>query len=180
MNKREQFLLREALDFLIYRYLLSNHRRQGFEKAEIHIDMSKIIFQYIYIQKYRSIDFDKMMKIHDGLTEITDNLDRYGFDINDSDQDLSPIAEKTLDAIMKWTDKYLRKKMNRCDNDECIVGYEGNPEGASFLSIEDYLSYEANHTESSDLWGYDVFKYCPECGCKVKEILRDFKQDKKP
>ena len=32
--------------------------------------------------------------------------------------------------------------MNRCANDECTVGYEGGPEGSSFLSIEDYLELD--------------------------------------
>jgi len=25
-----------------------------------------------------------------------------------------------------------------------------------------------------DLWSYDAFKYCPDCGCKVKDILKDY------
>jgi hypothetical protein len=65
--------------------------------------------------------------------------------------------------------------MKRCPNDECSVGYECNPEGSSFLSIEDYLAH-VDSNATGDLWGYEVFKYCPECGCKVEDIFKDYKK----
>ena len=63
--------------------------------------------------------------------------------------------------------------MNRCANNECTVGYEGGPEGSSFLSIEDYLELDGRGAHG-DLWGFEAFKYCPECGCNVEEVLLDY------
>ena len=68
--------------------------------------------------------------------------------------------------------------MNRCLNDECILGYESTPEGCSFLDIKDYLSLEQRGAVG-ELWGYDPFKYCPECGCKFEDILYDYNKKSK-
>lgn len=67
--------------------------------------------------------------------------------------------------------------MKKCANNECIVGYEHNPEGSSFLGIEDYLELDGRGAHG-DLWGFEAFKYCPECGCKVEDVLLEYLENK--
>lgn len=86
MTKREKVLLYSILKFDIIRYLLSNThgRHDPVEKADRHMEISGIIFSYIFAREYNELkDWPIMMKIHDYLAEIlTDKLDEaIGFPI---------------------------------------------------------------------------------------------------
>ena len=79
LTKREKFILFQALEFEIYRYLMSNTfgREDGIEKAERHLNISKILVSFILLKKYNEIKhFEIMHAVHDFLAEIlTDRLD---------------------------------------------------------------------------------------------------------
>lgn len=79
LSKREKFMLFQALEFEIHRYLMSNTygREDPIEKAERHMNISAIVLSFITLKKYHEIyDFPKMKVIHDYLAEIlTDRMD---------------------------------------------------------------------------------------------------------
>ena len=79
ITKREKFMLFQALEWEINRYLMSNTygREDGNERAERHMNISAIILSFITLKKYHEIhDFPKMKVIHDYLAEIlTDRMD---------------------------------------------------------------------------------------------------------
>ena len=102
ITKREKFLLKESLEFLINRYILSKRRMNGMERAENHLEIAKVIFRFVNCKKDGCKDWAKILTIHDDLTIITDNLDKYGYDINDDEQDVSDMADKVLDAIVNF------------------------------------------------------------------------------
>lgn len=78
-TKREKFLLFQALDFDIQRYLMSCTfgREDGNEKAERHLIISQALVSFILLKKYNEIKhFEVMLEVHDYLAEIlTDRLD---------------------------------------------------------------------------------------------------------
>lgn len=78
-TKREKFLLFQALDFDIHRYLMSCTfgREDGNEKAERHLNISQALVSFILLKKYNEIKhFEVMLEVHDYLAEIlTDRLD---------------------------------------------------------------------------------------------------------
>ena len=106
ITKRERFLLKQSLDFNVHRYILSKRRMNGFERAEVHIEIAKTIYQFIYCHPDTCRDWDEIMLIHDKLTAITDHLDKYGFDIHDAEQDTYPITEKVMEALIEFTENY--------------------------------------------------------------------------
>lgn len=79
LSKREKFMLFQALEWEIHRYLMANTygREDGCERAERHMNISAIILSFITVKKYHEIhDFPKMKVIHDYLAEIlTDKMD---------------------------------------------------------------------------------------------------------
>lgn len=79
ITKREKFMLFQALEWEIIRYLMSNTygREDGYERAERHRNISAIILSFLTLKKYHEIhDFPKMKVIHDYLAEIlTDRMD---------------------------------------------------------------------------------------------------------
>lgn len=78
MSPREEYLLKQILDFDINRYLMANscQRLDGGEKAERHINMSKAIVGFITCDKRKEHDPVLYMPIHDYLAEhLTDKMD---------------------------------------------------------------------------------------------------------
>ena len=79
ITKREKFLLFQALEFDIHRYLMSCTfgREDGNEKAERHLNISRILVSFILLKKYNELKyFEVMHEVHDYLAEIlTDRLD---------------------------------------------------------------------------------------------------------
>lgn len=79
LSKREKFMLFQTLEFEIHRYLMSNTfgREDPIEKAERHMNISKILVSFILCTKYIELKhFEIMHKIHDYLAEIlTDRMD---------------------------------------------------------------------------------------------------------
>lgn len=111
VTRRERFLLCKALDFPVHRYILSKRRMQGMEKAEMHIEIAKIIFEFVNIRGYQCADWDKVMVIHDDLTVITDNLDKFGYNIDDQEeQDTNLIVSRVLKAIIEFIQNYNKKR----------------------------------------------------------------------
>jgi hypothetical protein len=75
----------------------------------MHIEIAKIIFDFINCRKNKSEDWDDVMKIHDDLTVITDHLDKYGYDVGEEDQETYLITERVLRAIIKFVENYSLK-----------------------------------------------------------------------
>lgn len=76
LNKREQFMLFKLLDFNLHRYLISL-KRSGMERAETHIEMSKMIWEVWKCQTFHDQDHEWMWAIHDAIAaQITDDLPR--------------------------------------------------------------------------------------------------------
>lgn len=110
ITKREKFLLWQALDFPVHRYILCKMRlTNGMEKAETHIQIAKIIFDFIYCRENKPEDWDNVMKIHDDLTIITDHLDKYGYNVNDEENDTCLITNRVLPAIIKFIENIKLK-----------------------------------------------------------------------
>lgn len=105
VSKREKFMLFQALEWEIHRYLMSNTygREDGVEKAERHMNISAIIFSFITLKKYHEIhDFPKMKVIHDYLAEIlTDRMDEViGFPIYKEIHDYDDLVLKFFNVII--------------------------------------------------------------------------------
>ena len=79
ITKRERFLLFEALEHYIHRYLMSctYGREDGNEKAEQHLKISSILVSFILLKKYNERKhFEAQIRVHDYLAEIlTDRMD---------------------------------------------------------------------------------------------------------
>ncbi len=77
LTKRELWALRTMLDFDIARYLMSVTfgRKEGAERADLHIAISKVLAEFIFLGDYRKVTI-ATMPIHDFLAHIlTDRLD---------------------------------------------------------------------------------------------------------
>ena len=93
MTKREKLLLYILLEFDIHRYLLANtyKRHDPVEKADKHMEISGIIFSYIFAREYNELkDWPVMMEIHNYLAEIlTNRLDEViGFPIDKESREI--------------------------------------------------------------------------------------------
>jgi len=76
LSKREKWALWSMLEFIINRYLMSNaiQRLDAGEKVQRHIEMSKIIAQFIFTCDEHSFEVNKSwLAIHDYLAEILTN-----------------------------------------------------------------------------------------------------------
>lgn len=86
MTTKEKFLLNKLLSFDVSRYLMANscQRLDGAEKAERHINISTIIYEYIKCKILTPDHYGEMRVIHDFLAEkLTDKMDEViGFPIN--------------------------------------------------------------------------------------------------
>ena len=110
VTKRERFMLFEALDFTIHRYLLANTygREDGHEKAQRHMEISGILVGFIRCQRYDEIrHFHIMKEVHDYLAEIlTDRMDEViGFPIFERPHDYDELVKKFFNVIMNNIDK---------------------------------------------------------------------------
>lgn len=106
ITKREKFMLFQALEWEIHRYLMSNTygREDGNERAERHMNISAIILSFITLKKYHEIhDFPKMKVIHDYLAEIlTDRMDEViDFPIDRRIYDYDEYALKFFNVIIE-------------------------------------------------------------------------------
>ena len=102
VTRREKFLLRKALDFPVHRYILSKRRMNGMEKAEMHIEISKIIFEFANVRGYKPEDWDDVIVIHDKLTVITDNLDQFGYNVDTLEEVFIRVVDNVLAAIIEF------------------------------------------------------------------------------
>ena len=95
-------MLRQRLDFLVHRYLLATIRQQSSEKAEIHVDISEVLFEFINCRcKHGYCDSEAILDIHDRLSVITNHMTVYGLDMNTLEpQDLTPVVTKVINAII--------------------------------------------------------------------------------
>ena len=102
LTKREKFMLFQALEFEIHRYLMSNTfgREDPIEKAERHMNISRILVGFVICTKYIELKhFEIMHEVHDYLAEVlTDKMD----EVIDF-----PIYEKIYDY-----DEYVLKFFN--------------------------------------------------------------------
>ena len=104
-TKREKFLLCQAIEHDVYRYLMSNTygREDGIEKAERHINISSIIVSFILCEKYSERKHTEiMMEVHDYLAEIlTDRMDEViGFPIYDKRPDYDELVIRFMNVIL--------------------------------------------------------------------------------
>lgn len=102
-SKREEFMLWRLLEFPLHRYLLSFRKGcgNGYERAERHIEISKILWEVWNVRTALPEHHGEWMAIHDLIADkITDHLPRIiGFD-------------PTVDLEYDWdilTDKFFRK-----------------------------------------------------------------------
>ena len=105
ITKRERFLLFEALEHYIYRYLMSctYGREDGIEKAEQHLKISSILVSFILLQKYNERKhFEEQIRVHDYLAEIlTDRMDEViGFPIDHRVYDYGEYVNRFFCVIM--------------------------------------------------------------------------------
>ena len=106
ISRRERFMLFQALEHEIHRYLMSNTygREDGCEKAERHINISSILVGFILCEKYSNRKhIELMMEVHDYLAEIlTDRMDEViGFPVYEKIYDYDEYAQKFFDVIVK-------------------------------------------------------------------------------
>jgi hemoglobin-like flavoprotein len=82
LSKREIWALKEMIMFDIKRYLMANscHRLDGYEKAQRHTTISKILCRFINASE----NADAWKQVHDYLADIlTDRMDEViGFPID--------------------------------------------------------------------------------------------------
>ena len=106
VTKRERFMLFQALEWEIHRYLMSNTygREDGVERAQRHMNISAIILSFITVKKYHEIhDFQKMKIIHDYLAEIlTDRMDEViGFPIKKEIHDYDEYVWRFFNVVIE-------------------------------------------------------------------------------
>jgi hypothetical protein len=109
ITKREKFMLSEALDFPIHRYLLANTygREDPIERANRHMEISGIIVGFIRCKKYHEIfHFSIMKEVHDYLAEIlTDRMDEViGFPVFERPHNYDELVEKFINVIFNYMD----------------------------------------------------------------------------
>jgi hypothetical protein len=104
ITNREKYLLWKALTFDINRYLMANscQRLDGYEKAERHINISKIMAEFILMRS--NLEVNELDIVHDYLAEIlTNRMDEViGFPINTPlyGNDYDPLARKFFEIII--------------------------------------------------------------------------------
>ena len=109
LSKRERWALWSLLEFTINRYLMANtaQRLDPGERAQRHVEMSKIIAQFIFTCDEEAREVCKSwLSIHDYLAEIlTDRMDEIiEFPINEplyGSGVFSILAKRFFDVIVK-------------------------------------------------------------------------------
>lgn len=77
-SKRELFLLRKQLHFYSFHYLRANtaYGANGYEKAQNHKEIIKIIISFLTLDERSTGDFNLVSKVRELMAEnLTDNLD---------------------------------------------------------------------------------------------------------
>jgi hypothetical protein len=101
-SKRETVLLWLLLEFLIHRYLLSL-KRSGAERAERHIEISRILCQYKFATS--EVTHDQVMEMHDLIAEkLTDHLDRtikLNLSQDQAEWNFDLLSSRMFDALLK-------------------------------------------------------------------------------
>lgn len=114
LTKREIWALHKLLDWDISRYLMSVTfgRKDGSERADLHIDMSKVLAGFLFADgDYLKVN-DATMKVHDYLADIlTDRLDEvinfpidrpiYGSDYDQYKDAFFKVLIDNIDGIFK-------------------------------------------------------------------------------
>ena len=116
MTNREKWMLIYLLEFPVHRYLLSNsfQRIDGFEKAQRHIEISKLIVRFIFLCDENSKQVVKYwIIVHDYLSEIlTSKMDEviefplheplYGSEV------FGILSKRFLDVIIQHMDNIFK------------------------------------------------------------------------
>jgi hypothetical protein len=120
LTKREKWALWSLLEFPIYRYLMANavQRLDAGEKAQRHIEISKIIANFIFTCEDNNYKVNNTwLIIHDYLAEVlTDRMDEViGFPINTPlyGNEFDLLAKKFFDIIVKHfeqIEKLIKRK----------------------------------------------------------------------
>jgi len=109
LTKREKFMLFQALNYEIHRYLLSCTfgREDSCEKASRHINISNIILAFLNAKPYNIKDHEVSMEIHDYLAEIlTDRMDEViGFPLDRRPYDYDELVNKFFNVIIDHMDQ---------------------------------------------------------------------------
>lgn len=103
LNKRETFMLWKLLEFHMHRYLLTFVRKQGYERAERHIEMSKVLWEVQNCATATPDKFREWMDIHDLIADkITNHLPRtIGFDMDAEEHDWDILTDRFFKCILK-------------------------------------------------------------------------------
>ena len=99
-------MLFQALELEIHRYLMSNTygREDPIEKAERHMNISRILVGFVLCTKYIELKhFEIMHEVHDYLAEIlTDRMDEViGFPIYEKIYDYDNLVLKFFNIIIE-------------------------------------------------------------------------------
>ena len=110
LTEREKFMLFQSLEFEIHRYLMANTfgREDGIEKAERHMNISRILVSFILCTKYIELKhFEIMHEVHDYLAEIlTDRMDEViDFPIDRRIYDYDEYVWKFFNVIIEHINK---------------------------------------------------------------------------
>ena len=118
LTSREEFALWMLLNFYIARYLMSvtQGRQDPSERAEQHIQISKIILQFAYsVPEEHNRVRAGWKKVHDYLAEhLTDYLDKaIGFPIDRkvTGTEYDEYVEKFFKVILKLYTKMIRESI---------------------------------------------------------------------
>lgn len=104
LNKREEFMLWKLMEFSLHRYLLSL-KRSGAERAERHIEISKLIWEIQNLKTATGADWKDYIKIHGLIAEeITDHLDKtidLDLDLEQSEWNYDLLVDRFFKKILK-------------------------------------------------------------------------------
>lgn len=105
LTKREKYMLTEALDFPVHRYLLANTygREDPNERAERHLEISRILVGFIICRRcHEFLDHKLVKSVHDYLAEIlTDRMDEViGFPVFERPRDYDEMVRRFVGVII--------------------------------------------------------------------------------
>ncbi len=104
---RELFPLRQNLTYPVTRYLLSIRRLNGSERAEQHLEIARICFEFIFFTSAERYQMEAM-RIHDYLADtITNHLNLYGF-VPNGENDYESIRGKIIYNLIEHL-PYIKK-----------------------------------------------------------------------
>lgn len=114
LTDREKWALRALMRFDVVRYLLANThgRRDGGERAERHINISKWICRFIFCRGDENYDPDKVLDswkvVHDFMAIIlTDKMDEaIGFPIDERPDDYDDLTNKFINVLFDHINEF--------------------------------------------------------------------------